>query len=267
MTLFLFGSNNIVQAKQNNINTINREETETNFSIKNKVTFTDLSPKEMEKMSANLEHLKNSDNKLSNNIAIQPQALSLSSGMANLLNTAGFKESGYLLDYSMKPLREEPLELYNQNDPAIKFTNDFWNNSPQFKNAVIQFLSEANAAHSYQYFKSTTISFDKPSASNVSILANSTLKAQTDLFGSLHLARLNLGVVKEGGIGQMGNWHVLVDVEDRYDFEQQAYDTFTGLVNNIAYYDQERGNIRPYDLYIDSSKTFFNSLPYYYPIW
>ena len=47
---------------------------------------------------------------------------------ANLLRKADFTDSAFLLDYSVRPLREEPLELVENSS----ISQHIWSYSPEF---------------------------------------------------------------------------------------------------------------------------------------
>lgn len=182
----------------------------------------------------------------------------LSSVVAKSLDVVGFNHSAYLLNYSMLPMRVEPLEIEG-NQPL---PNDIWQYSPEFKSAVTQFLLSARSANATEYFRTTTLNFEASPQSAPEVLANTALRKRTDIFGALHSVRLNLGVVKSGL-----NWHVLVLIEDRYDFVKQDWNGFTSIVNNIANNDQELGNIKPYDIFIYGDRYDLTRLPFGVPIW
>lgn len=106
------------------------------------------------------------------------------------------------------------------------------------------------------------MNFAMPNASKVEILANTNLKKQTDLFGALHSVKINLGVVKTGVM-----WDVLILIEDTYDFKEEEYNGLVNVVNNIANYEQERGRVRPYKLFITADKPRLTTLPFGVPLW
>lgn len=183
---------------------------------------------------------------------------SLSSMMATALDTAGFTHSANLLNYSMLSLREEP---YRFSSTSI-LSSDIWTYSTDFKTVVMNFLNEAKSKKSYSYFKTTTMNFAMPNASKAQILADTGLKKRTDLFGALHAVTINLGIVKTGV-----QWDMLVMIEDIYDFKQEQYNGLVNIVNNIAYYDQERGNIKPYNILITANKPYLVAPPFNVGVW
>lgn len=183
---------------------------------------------------------------------------SLSSMMAKALDTAGFNHSANLLNYSMLSLREEP---YRFTRTSI-LSSDIWTYSPEFKKVVVSFLNEAKSKKSYSYFKTTTMNFEMPSASKVQILADTGLKKRTDLFGALHTVTINLGIVKNGI-----QWDMLVMMQDKYDFEEAQYNGLVNVVTNIAYHDQERGNIKPYNILITADKPYLTTPPFNVGAW
>lgn len=230
-----------------NIDTTNFEENISNQ--KNDLIFENTNPEIINTMKSNLElQLKNNQTNTNSNI----ETKSWSSLIASGLDIAGFKSSAHLLNYSMKPLRPEPLIIewgYGT------FVSDMWNYSPDFENAVVRFLNNARGKN--EYFSTVNINFTMPNASKPTILANTALKRQTDLFGAFHGVRLNLGVVKDGS-----KWHVLALVEDRYDFEKAQYNGLVDLVNNIVNHEQELGKVKPYDVMVYADRPNLSTLPY-----
>lgn len=212
------------------------------------LSFEETNPEIIDKMKANLE-LQLSNGRPNSSIKNEK---SWSSLIASALDAVGFKSAAHLLNYSMKPFRPEPLVIewgYGT------FVNDMWDYSPDFKNAVVSFLNSARGRK--EYFKTTSIKFKKPNASNSAILGSKSLKRQTDLFGAFHEVRLNLGVVKSGS-----KWHVLALVEDRYDFKPEQYNGLVNLVNNIVHHEQELGKVKPYDVMVYADRPNLLTLPY-----
>lgn len=178
---------------------------------------------------------------------------SYSNTTANLLSLAGFTDSAYLLNYSMLPLREEPLELYETSN----ISKHIWDYSPDFKSKVITIINQARSANSHEYFRTTSLNFNMPTESKLKILANQTLKRRTDLFGSLHGVTLNIGIVRSGL-----TWEVLIMIEDRYNFKLEEYNSLTNLVNNLAVYDQISGAIKPYNIIVWGNRNYKLALPF-----
>lgn len=198
------------------------------------------------------------ENTLNNNKKDSNSERALTSLMAKALDTLGFDNTASALDYSMLAMREEPRMYFSDS----KMVNDIWSYSPDFRDAVTNFLWEARSKGAYEYFKTTSINFTLPS-NKVEILTNTALKRQTDLFGTLHAVKLNLGIVKSG----INHWDMLVLIEDRFDFEKEKYDTFVDLANNIAYYEQELGKVKPYDILIYGDRGNLSSPPFGVPAW
>lgn len=206
------------------------------------------------KMKSNLNSNKNSMKVNS----ITGQDVPISSLIAKAFDVAGFNNTANLLNYSMLPLRVEPKEF----DYTSNFSSDIWTYSPEFRNVVGAFLNGARSKGSYEYFSTTTMNFNMPSESKAQILSNINLKKRADLFGALHAVTINLGIVKTGF-----QWDMLVLIEDVYDFKLEQYNSLLNIVNNIAYYDQERGNVRPYNLYIYADRPYLSSPPLGVPAW
>jgi hypothetical protein len=177
---------------------------------------------------------------------------------ANLLSLAGLTDSAYLLNYSMLPLREEPLELVE----SSSLSTHIWGYSPDFMASIIGIINQARAAHSYEYYKTTTLAFNMPTENKATILANQSLKRRADLFGALHLVTLNVGIVKSGL-----TWQVMVLMEDTYNFAPSQYTGITSIVNNLALYDQINGKIKPYYLMIWGNRNYTASLPFGCSTW
>jgi len=77
-----------------------------------------------------------------------------------------------------------------------------------------------------------------------------------DLFGALHTATLNVGVVKVGLV-----WHTEIMINNRYYFALQQYSGLVSAVNNLAVYAQLHQVIKPYDLIIWGNRSG-TSLPF-----
>lgn len=178
--------------------------------------------------------------------------------MAISLYDMGFKNAGDLLNYSMLTLREEPYRFQS----TSLLSGDIWTYSTDFRNVVTNFLNEARANKSYQYFKSTNMAFSMPNASKAQILGDTALKKRTDLFGALHGVTIHLGIVKQGI-----QWDMMVMIEDTYDFKKEQYDGLVSIVNNMAYNEQERGKIKPYKVLITANKPYLVSPPFNVPAW
>lgn len=181
----------------------------------------------------------------------------LSSGMAKVLNGVGLNHSARLLNYSMLSMREEPYIIYGSDT----FISDMWTYSTDLKKVVTSFLNEAKSKKSYEYFKTTTMSFNVP-ANKSQFLVNTGIRKNLDFFGALHSVNIYLGVVKSGL-----TWDMLVMIQDRYDFKKEEYNGLVDVVNNIAHHEQELGKIRPYDLYIYADRSNLRGLPYSFPTW
>ncbi|MFQ9823290.1 MAG: hypothetical protein ACLRXI_08295 [Clostridia bacterium] len=223
----------------------------------NEIKFYDTPQETIDKMNKNFEESKKENNYLEENNYFQSR-ISFSSKMAKVLYEAGFTHSGEMLNYSMLKVREEPLEYYADSLMSV----DIWTYSPEFRTVVTSFLQEARSKKSYSYYKTTSMTFKETGASKIDILNNRALKKRTDLFGSLHRVNINLGVVKNGV-----KWNILVLIEDKYDFGKEEYEGLVDLVNNIAYYEQELGEIIPYKVQIFADKPNLITLPFNVPIW
>lgn len=134
--------------------------------------------------------------------------------------------------------------------------------SPDFRAALVSFLNEARANKATDYFKTTSFAFRMPSESKASILANTSLKKRTDLFGTLHYVQANFDVSKYNG-----KYSIAVILEDTYDFAKSNYNSLTNIVNDIAYYEQELGKIKPYKIRIFAGRGNLLTPPFNVPIW
>lgn len=219
--------------------------------------FQDVNPEVVKKMKENFAKEKK-EGKLSPKT--QVMSLAYSDITAQALAFAGFNDSAYLLQYSMLTSRVEPLEIEAFDSLPVKM----WNYSPEFKNIITSFLYEARSNRSYEYFKETSISFNMPYAADKrDLLTRTDLRSRTDLFGSIHAAKIYLGVVKSGI-----SWDIIVMLEDRYDFLESQHYGLADIVNNMAYYDQVAGKVRPYDLYIYADRVYSGGiLPFGVPTW
>lgn len=230
-----------------------RDVLEENYTMDNEYIFSDIPQETINEMKKSLEQ-----NTLTFQQLQAPRSITGTSLMASAFNAAGFNHVAEALDYSMLSLRQEP-KIYA---PTSSLVNDMWLYSPDFSKAVTEFLFQARAAGSYEYFKSTTMNFTMPNASKASILANTQLKKQTDLFGTLHAVKINLGVVKNGV-----SWTVLVHINDTFDFKKENYNGLVNLVNNIANYEQELGKVKPYNIMIYGNRSNLVRLPFNVPSW
>lgn len=225
-------------------------------NVESDIKFFETSPEIIELMKKRIENGEVAS--ITNTTTFNESRITLSSGMAKVLSDAGFDHSAYLLDYSMWPLRKEPKEIYADSVMA----SHIWTYSPDFENVVRAFLNEAKSKGSYQYFKTTSMIFQMPTEGKLEILGNEKLKIRTDLFGALKKVKINLGVVKNKGA-----WTIDVIIEDTYDFSNEKYTGFVDLVNNIAYYEQELGKIKPYDIYIYAGRANMLRLPFGVSSW
>ncbi|WP_349393637.1 hypothetical protein [Clostridium perfringens] len=205
-----------------------------------------------------IDKMKNDLNSDKIKNGLNENSRALSSLMASALDSVGFNHSANLLNYSMLALREDPYRFQS----TSSISNEIWTYSTDFRTVVTNFLNEARANKSYEYFKSTTMAFKMPNASKAQILSNTGLKKRTDFFGALHNVTIHLGIVKQGV-----QWDMLVMIEDTYDFKQEQYNGLVNIVNNIAYYDQERGKIKPYKVLITANKPRLIAPPFNVPIW
>lgn len=178
---------------------------------------------------------------------------SYTSGMARAFDITGFNHIADALDYSMLPMREEP-RIFTR---TSFLSQDIWKYSPDFEKVVVEFLMEARLNNSYEYFKTTNMEFQMPSDSEAKILADKALKKQTDIFAVFHGVTINLGVINDGF-----RWHVLVLIDDTFDFKYEEYKGMLGLVNNIAYYEQELGIVNPYKIMLNADNPNLIGLPF-----
>lgn len=191
------------------------------------------------------------------NLKSKTTRLSLTSLMAKAFDASGFNNVAEALDYSMLEYRPD-RKIYG-NDSLL--VNDIWSYSPDFRDVMQAFLYEARRANSYEYFKSTSMNFNMPDI-NLDILNDTQLRKQTDIFGTLHAVNINLGVIKENG-----KWHILVNVMDTFDFAKEDYNKLVNVVNNIAYYEQELGKVKPYYITIYGDRPNLYKLPFGMPTW
>lgn len=229
-------------------NTVNSQSLIGSNSIINEYEFIETRPEIIEEMKNNAKKYE-----FEKTAEIPFGSRSLSSKMALAFDVAGFNHVAEALDYSMLKMREEP-KLYEY---TSSLSNDIWMYSPDFRNVMVNFLNEAKSKNSYEYFKTTSINFNKPNASTSDILFDKNLKKQTDLFGTLHAVTINLGVVKTGL-----TWQILVIIEDLYDFKKEDYQGMLQLVNNIAYHEQELGLVIPYRIQIFADRPNSKTLPF-----
>lgn len=209
-------------------------------------TFTELDQESIRKMKEEFYSEQPDEN-------LKALLRSMSSQMASVLDKAGFNHAAEFLNYSLLPMREEP-KVYGS---GSVISGDIWTYSTEFQTVIKQFLNRAKSLGSYEYFATTSMEFAMPSASKIDILTNTSLKKWTDLFGALKKVDVNLGLVKTNGA-----WDIIVQIQDVYDFANEQYNGLVDLVNNIAYYEQERGKVNPYKIIINASQARLYTLPF-----